>query len=255
MFADIAAKMAFGRPRVHKTESLTATERALQSSATDRERPILAICGTPEDRLAWDPIWRLLVTNHRFDAHSLWLDAEDRQRVLKHRCPRKTPAADFIALAQALTRESGSPIHVLGWLEGGDIALRAVLQAPNLFRSLTLFDPRISEILNHIAEGSSIEADFFRDPADTKKSLPIRIPEPVLPAPPAINVATLSALEIDALLMTGEASHPRDQIAVEWLAAHLPNATERVWRENGRKGLFENPEIIANEIAAFLVAT
>ena len=184
----------------------------------------------------WDDLRQGLVSDCNFVAHSL----SD---------PKTAPAQDLVDLIHEL---GTGPVDLLGWDAGGRTVVQAALAHPELVRSITLYDPCIGEVLNHIDGGDAVEADFLWEvfkivpvPDDTPGDPPAQMPFP------AVTAASVGKVAVPALVMTGELSHPRYQIIAEWLAAHLPGAQERVWPGLGHQGLLGTPEV-ASEIASFL---
>lgn len=66
--------------------------------------------------------------------------------------------ADDAAIVEALARECGEPVHLVGHSYGGAVALIAALRAPELLRSLTLIEPAAFFVLR---DGGPAERELF----------------------------------------------------------------------------------------------
>lgn len=196
---------------------------------TQREATVIALHGGASDLGAWDPLRQALLPEVRFIALA-WRPVE----------PGLSPVDDLADLVHEL--RSG-PVDLLGWSLGGAIALHAALRQPDLIRSLTLYDPTLPEILDHVPGGEELTEDFLRDHTGS-----------LLPSLKPLTASAVSKLAMPSLLVTGEMSHPGHQIIVEWLAARMPKATECIWPDAGHRGLVDNPDVAGPEIAGFLRA-
>lgn len=204
-------------------------------SASGRPMVIAVQTASPSLNI-WDNLRQVLVSDCDFMVHS----TSDTHAM---------PAQDLVDLIHEL---GVGPVDLLGWEAGGRTVVQAVLAHPELARSITLFDPSIGDVLNHIDGGDTVETDFLWEvfkivpqPKNMPGDPPLRMPFPT------VNATTIGKLTVPALVMTGELSHPRYQIIAEWLAAHLPVGKERVWPGLGHHGLLESADV-ASEIAAFL---
>ena len=186
----------------------------------------------------WDKLRQVLVSDCDFVVHSV-SDTD------------AAPAQDLVDLIHEL---GAGPVDLLGWDAGSRTVLQTALAHPELVRSITLYDPCIGEVLNHIDGGDAVETDFLWEVFKVVP-LPDDMPScPPAPMPfPAVDARSVAKVTVPALVMTGELSHPRYQIIAEWLAAHLPTGKERVWPGLGHRCLLESSDV-ASETTAFLSA-
>ena len=196
------------------------------------EPTVIAVHGASADLDIWNETRQRLLPGCRFVAHA--------------------PAVANVEQGQDLVdliHELGAgAAHLIGWGRGGRTALKTALAYPDLVRSVTLCDPDIGEVLHHMPGGDRIDADYLWEIFGL-----VRGPDTDLtPAcHPCLTAAAISKIAVPALVMTGELSHPRQQIIVEWLAAHISGAKEKVWAGIGHRDLLESPEV-ADELADFV---
>lgn len=189
-------------------------------------QPVLAVQDAGSDQSVWEPLRQQLETQCRFATYT----------------PRAAGVAELVAVAETV---SFAPINLFAWGSGGAVALHAALARPELFRSVMLYDPCIGNILRHVDGGREIELDFLREAGHGRAAAcAAHLPD--------VTASLLSDLSLPALFLTGEASHPRYQIIVEWLAARCPAAWEAVLPGLCHDGPVRAPRTVAAEVMTFL---
>lgn len=107
--------------------------------------PVIFVHGAISDHRVWLPMQDAIAADHRFVAYDQryfgtgdWPDAEAADFTTDQH------SADLIALIEAL--EAG-PAHVVTWSYSGDVATRAALARPDLFRSMVHYEPAIGNLI------------------------------------------------------------------------------------------------------------
>jgi pimeloyl-ACP methyl ester carboxylesterase len=105
--------------------------------------------------------YRIVAIDQRGQYESPGPDDPDRYSV-------EELGADVVLVARALREESGEPLHLVGHSFGGLVCRAAVLQAPDLFTTFTLFGSgpaqltgRRADLLDHLGpllDGGGVEA-------------------------------------------------------------------------------------------------
>ena len=109
--------------------------------------PVLFVHGATSDFRAWAGVWDDAARVHRAIAYTQrWFGAGDWPGDKPF--SRDVHTSDLVALLEAW----GEPMNVVAWSYGGPIALRAAARAPELVRSLVLYEPTLSEILSGTPE-------------------------------------------------------------------------------------------------------
>jgi len=116
--------------------------------------PVLFSHGSGSDLRYWEPQRRPIGTRFRFVAFSrrfhgtgMW-PAEGDYSTDAH-------VKDLLAIAQGLR---AGPVHLVGF--STNIALRAALREPDLFRSLTIIEPNVPWLLEGTPEGEAVLASW-----------------------------------------------------------------------------------------------
>jgi pimeloyl-ACP methyl ester carboxylesterase len=162
-------------------------------------------------------------------------------------------------IVEAVIRRAACPVHLVGHSFGGLTALAVALRNKVPLRSLTIAEAPGPEILRHMEEREHYRAfrdmteayfaafhageeaaieqmiDFYGG-AGTFASWPQRVREYAVEATPVnildwasaygfeLTPALLGTVEIPALVLWGEASHPAARRANELLGRYIPNA-------------------------------
>jgi pimeloyl-ACP methyl ester carboxylesterase len=114
--------------------------------------PVVFVHGALSDARAWEPIRAAIADEHRFIAPTLryfgkgdWPDKGEKFGVATH-------ADDVVAFVKAL---GVGPVHLVGWSYGGTVAAAAALEAPDMVRSLILYEPAIPSLVQEGEAGAA----------------------------------------------------------------------------------------------------
>jgi pimeloyl-ACP methyl ester carboxylesterase len=120
-------------------------------------RTLVAVHGALSDLRVWEPLaarlsrYRRVITyTQRYFGTGPWPDDGAGFSRDRH-------VADLIRLAESL---GGDPVDLLAWSYGGDVAVRAILARPDLFRRAVLFDPSVGAVLRHMPEAGQAKTEF-----------------------------------------------------------------------------------------------
>lgn len=106
--------------------------------------PVVLVHGAISDRRVWNgqipalsEEFQAIAYTQRYFGNQPWPDKGEQ-------FSNTVQAADLAAFVQALDH---GPVHVVAWSSGGDIALLAAVEHPELFRSLVLYEPAMVNAL------------------------------------------------------------------------------------------------------------
>lgn len=117
--------------------------------------PLLFVNGSWADLRGWCGLWEAVAARHRFMAYThRHFGAVD--------WPRDKPfsmevhAADLAAILRTLNE----PVHLVGWSYSGGMVLRAAIEVPELVRTVTIYEPSLSSILEDTPENRALLTAF-----------------------------------------------------------------------------------------------
>jgi pimeloyl-ACP methyl ester carboxylesterase len=120
--------------------------------------PIVFVHGSLSDRRVWEPIRETIAARHRFIAPTLryfgtgaWPDKGEQFGTAHH-------AADIVAFIRAL---NVGPVHLVGWSYGANVALAIALDRPDLARSVILFEPALSSLIQEDEAAKDAQRRIF----------------------------------------------------------------------------------------------
>ena len=128
--------------------------------------PVLFLHGSFADHRAWAGLSDDVAAEHRFIAYTQRLHGTGSW-------PEDKPfsedafAEDLVAILGTL----GEPAHVVAWSSSGRTVMRAVMEVPDLVRSVVIFEPEFSSLLDGDAEGEATAEAFNAGWADTDAAL------------------------------------------------------------------------------------
>lgn len=107
--------------------------------------PVIFVHGAISDHRVWEPLRGMIAENRRFIAYDQryfgtadWPDEAEHFTIDTH-------ADDLIAVIEAL---DAGPAHVVTWSYSGDVAARAAIKRPDLFRAMVHYEPAIPSLLD-----------------------------------------------------------------------------------------------------------
>ena len=137
----------------------TAVEGADLRYVSDGEgTPVVFVHGAISDHRVWEPYRERIARNHRFIAYDQRYFGTDEWPDEAEHFSIDTHADDLVALLEALEDE---PAHVVTWSYSGDVASRAVLRRPDLFRSLIHFEPAVGSLMAGLPGASRATGEMF----------------------------------------------------------------------------------------------
>jgi len=123
-----------------------------------RGEPVVLVHGAPSDGRVWlphcealAPRYRAIAYTQRYFGRSEWPSAGPPFGVRTH-------ADDLVAVLQHI----GEPAHVVAWSYGAHVALVAASEAPQLFRSVFVYEPGVPTYVEDSAELADISTDAQR---------------------------------------------------------------------------------------------
>ncbi len=249
---------------------------------------VLFVHGAISDRRVWAPYSALISSERRFVAYDQryfgardWTDAGALFSADTH-------AADLVAFVEAL---DAGPVNLVAWSYGGDVAARAALSRPDLFRSLVQYEPDVAGLLDGVPGAIRATDNLYAgfDPAFTaieKNQLEdaslrfidavFGLPEggadkePLLwreiwtengrtiplylnaPSGEAATCPALARLRLPTLVVKGANGHVYDAMMADRVAACQPNAIVITMAGVNHDGPYRRSNDFAEKIDSFL---
>jgi pimeloyl-ACP methyl ester carboxylesterase len=116
---------------------------------------VLFIPAAWSDHRAWDGIRDRIATDYRFVSYT-------QRHYGTGDWPDDKPLADDVHGADlaALLRHWDEPMHLVGYSASGSTIFRAAIEAPELVRSIVIFEPTMPEILEGSPQGEAAVAEW-----------------------------------------------------------------------------------------------
>jgi pimeloyl-ACP methyl ester carboxylesterase len=225
---------------------------------------VLFIPAAWSDHRAWDGIKDRIAADYRFVSYT-------QRHYGTGDWPDDKPLADDVHGADlaALLRHWDEPMHLVGYSASGSTIFRAAIEAPELVRSIVIFEPTMPEILEGSPEGEAAVAEWeagfakivFDLPEGGFDTLPqhnrmvllenahtttMRVPVPPLTCDDLGNV------EAPTLLLVGEATQAMWQLAAEAVADCVPGAEVEVMPDVDHGAPVEASDAFVERLLAFL---
>ena len=249
--------------------------------------PVVALHGAMSDMRVWYAYAPLLGAGNRFIAYTQRQFGPRDRSASSQGFSRDSHIADLIGFVEEL---DAGPVHLLTWSYGGDVAVHAMVQRPDLFRSAVHYEPSVGMLLDRIAGGAEAQAAFVEgfEPAlaalhrgeaeraaflfvDAVVGWPpgtaVNEPEPfpgivrdcahTLPAflqldpGPEITSEALARLAVPSLIVHGERTHTRFNLIANHLTALLANAKPAVMKDVGHDGPYWAPGTLSALVGQF----
>lgn len=248
--------------------------------------PILFVHGALGDYRKWDGLWEDVAAGHRFIAYTqrwfgttAWPDDKPYARDVQD--------DDLAAILKAL----GEPVHLVGLSNGGPVVLRAALRAPDLVRSVVVFEPTLFDVMFDTPEGEAAANDFFAGEEDTAAAMAAgdhtgaaraliehiyALPkggfdalDPVqkamvldnahtmplmwnAPDPTPLTCDDLGKIDVPVLVVYGAETLPLWQVASRTVASYIPNARLAALEGVGHKGPVAAKDAFVNLMLDFV---
>ena len=139
----------------HAQEQLSLEANGITMSYVEEGtgEPVVFLHGAVADARVWEAIRPLVSDQFHFIALTLryhgtgdWPDEGGQFSTVTH-------ADDVVAFIEALAL---GPVDVVGWSYGGEVALAAALQKPDLFKSLVLYEASLGGLIPEGAAGDAV---------------------------------------------------------------------------------------------------
>ncbi|WP_338803094.1 alpha/beta hydrolase [Xenorhabdus griffiniae] len=198
----------------------------------------------------------------------------------------ETHANDVIEII----RETGcSPLHLVAWSYGADVALLAVLKAPELFRSLFLYEPgypsyltedelalfmadaqamfgplfaltgtrKMSEMVEILIDGSGNQKGYFASQPEAVRMAQLAQADTVTKQlnkneKPDISVNALATIKLPVHVAYGEYSRPLFQLVSASAARNIPNCQSEIVTGVTHMFPIEQPAVFSAKIKNFI---
>lgn len=267
--------------------STAGAETGLKTVSDGEGQVMLFVHGSISDHRVWDPVReaipqdiRTVAYDMRYFGEAEWPDEGQDFSVDTH-------VADLVALIEDL--DVGA-VDLVTWSYSGEIGIKAALQRPELFRSMTHYEP----VLASLIEGPEAEAAtkdlmsrfapagallkqgdaetaalrfvevVFKWPEGAAEAEPESWQEiwklngrtlPVqFAAPPGqqISCDDLAELQIPTLVIAGSETYERYSLMAEGLADCLPDAELQMFDGFGHDGPYSAPAELAADLIEFV---
>ncbi|PHM73668.1 alpha/beta fold hydrolase [Xenorhabdus kozodoii] len=198
----------------------------------------------------------------------------------------ETHANDVIAVIRKMNCSS---LHLVAWSYGADVALLAVLKAPELFRSLFLYEPgypshlteddlalfmadaqamfgplfaatgirKLPEMVEILIEGSGNRKGYFASQPEAVRMVQLAQADTVIKQldqkeRPDINVNALATIKLPVHIAYGEYSRPLFQLVSASAARNIPNCQSEIVTRVTHMFPIEQPAAFSARIKNFI---
>lgn len=249
---------------------------------------VLFVHGAISDRRVWNSYRDSISAKRRFIAYDQRHFGESKPQDKSAEFSADAHASDLIGFVEAL--DSG-PVSLVSWSYGGDVAARAAIERPDLFRALVYYEPDINGLIADLPGSSRASDKLFNQFGPAMKALEeenlsdaaLRFIDAVFMLPdgganaeseawkaiwqdnsstlpaylsaPAGDIATckkLSEVHVPTLVVTGSQGHTYDSMMAERLAECQPYALRVKMEGVNHDGPYRKPEDFAEKINQFL---
>ena len=262
---------------------------ALGYVTAEAGQPVLFLHGAISDVRAWEPYREGIAETDRFLAYTQryfgtadWDDDGAEFSVGRH-------VQDLIAVIEAL---DVGPVHIVTWSYGGEVALQAMLDRPDLFRSAVHYEPYLPDVIRDIPGAGHAESKAAANfgpmevawSENRMEDATLRVIEAVFDWPsgsaddePAagmwranartlplqfsmspyrpLDCDTLSRIAVPSLLVQGAETQTRYSMMAEETAACLGNAMVVTLPGVTHDGPYRDPAALTALISAFTTLT
>jgi pimeloyl-ACP methyl ester carboxylesterase len=154
------------RAEMPAPDLLEAAEAKFPFVEAGEGEPVLFVHGAVGDYRKWDGLWEDVAAEHRFMAYTQrWFGTGEWPRDKSY--SRDVHSDDLVAVLQAI----GEAVHLVGLSNGGPPALWAAIKAPELVRSLVLYEANLPDVLFGSTEGEEALGAFFGGFGDVEAAL------------------------------------------------------------------------------------
>ena len=119
--------------------------------------PVLFLHGAISDARVWTEYAPQITEDHRFVAYTQRYFGTQDWPDHGEQFSRQTHIADLIAFVEGL---GAGPVDLVTWSYSGEIGTYAALQRPDLFRSMTHYEPAVDALLAGLPGADAAQAQF-----------------------------------------------------------------------------------------------
>ncbi|MDC9594985.1 alpha/beta fold hydrolase [Xenorhabdus sp. IM139775] len=200
----------------------------------------------------------------------------------------ETHANDVIEVVRKI---GCSPVHLVAWSYGADVALLAVLKAPELFRSLFLYElgypsylteeelvlfmadaqamfgplfelagkTKLPEMVEILIDGSGNQKGYFASQPEAVRMAQLAQADTIIKQlnqneKPDINANALTAIKLPAHVAYGEYSRPLFQLVSASAARNIPNCQSEIITGVTHMFPIEQPVVFSAKIKHFILS-
>lgn len=250
--------------------------------------PVVFLHGAISDRRVWRDYQDAISSDRRFVSYDQRHFGDSISSLENASFSADSHADDLIKFVESL---DALPVSVVSWSYGGDVAARASIRRPDLFKALVYYEPDINGLIDEVAGSNRTKAHLYEkfDPAftllekgqneeaamsfidvvfqlpaggaysesDDSKAIWMENSDtlPSYLSADAGNIATcesLGNLNIPSLIVTGETGFVYDAMMSDKLAQCLTNSKQVTLSEANHDGPYRKPEDFTNMIINFL---
>lgn len=249
--------------------------------------PILFVHGAISDHRIWEDFREPISLERRYIAYDQRYFGSDDWPDDGGNFSIETHADDLIAVAEAL---DDGPVHLVTRSYGGEVGVYAALKRPDLFRSVTHFEPALSTLVADIPGGAAARRALFGRFGATGiavregrlEDASLRFLEAVYDLPEgasadfpestrqmlrengrtlpgyfglsrkAVGCDDLAGLKMPTLVVHGGATDVFFEMIAEEMARCQPNALRLSIDGTNHDGLYRKPETFATMLTSFL---
>lgn len=200
--------LLFATTTVASALEVMVNEVPLQYEESGSGDVVLFVHGAISDRRVWSKYKEIISAERRFIAydqrHFGESTTEDENAVFS----ADAHAEDLIGFIEALDI---GPVSLVSWSYGGDIAARAAIKRPDLFRALVYYEPDVNGLIAGLPGAERASNDLYNRFGPAMEAI----------EKGDLSAAALHFIDIVFLLPSGGANEE-------------PEAWKSVWQENGR---------------------
>lgn len=186
----------------------TVNNNAIVYEESGTGEVVLFVHGAISDRRAWSPYQELVEKKRRFVSYDQRYFGESIPQSEDAVFSADAHASDLNSFIEAL---DAGPVAVVAWSYGGDVAARAAIARPDLFRALVYYEPDINGLISNLPGADRATQTIYQHYNTAIEAV----------EQGRLEVAALAFIDAVFMLPAGGASKE-------------PAFFKRMWQENGR---------------------